>query len=125
MWILVRKELLSHLLTLRLAVAFACTVGLVTLVTVIGSLDFSARMAEYRDDAQEVEAKLEAATVWSQVQPDVNLPPQPLSVFALGIEAWVGNATPIRIYRKDEARQDGEATMISDDVQKSMSSGSK
>ena len=88
---LVRKELLGHLLTMRLAVAFGVTVGLVALVTYIGSVDYSARMTEHRDRLQELNQEFGDATVWQQVHPDVLLPPQPLSVFALGAEAWVGN----------------------------------
>lgn len=39
-WSLLRKELLANLLTLRLAVAFACTAGLVALTTFIGSQEY-------------------------------------------------------------------------------------
>lgn len=89
--LLVRKELLGHLLTLRLAVAFGVTVALVALVTFIGGLDFSVRMEEYRSRRQEVDQGLGRATTWGEVRPSVVLPPQPLSLFAVGVESWVGN----------------------------------
>jgi ABC-type transport system involved in multi-copper enzyme maturation permease subunit len=100
---LVRKELLGHLLTLRLAVAFGVTVGLVALVAFIGSLDHSTRMAEHRASLEERDAGLEAATVWFQVQPHVRLPPQPLAVFALGAEAWVENNVSVAVWLSYEA----------------------
>ena len=42
--VLVRKELLSNLLTFRLAVALLFTVFLAALTTLIGSLDYSRNM---------------------------------------------------------------------------------
>ena len=51
---LVRKELLSHLLTLRLVVALVFTVVLCLLTTVMGSLDYSRNVRAYEKavDAQ-------------------------------------------------------------------------
>lgn len=100
---LIRKELLSHLLTMRLAVAFAATVGLVVLVTWIGSAEYSARMVVHRNGVQALNEELGRATIWQQVHPDVRLPPQPLSVFALGAEAWVGNEIPVYHHGRYEA----------------------
>ena len=100
---LIRKELLAHLLTMRLAVAFGVTVSLVALVTYIGSVDFSARMVEHRGRVQEMNEEHAMATVYQQVQPYVRLPPQPLSVFALGAEAWVGNHVPVAVHIRYEA----------------------
>jgi hypothetical protein len=64
LWTLTRRELLGHLLTLRLAVAFGVTVGLVALVTIIGSVDYSVRMAQHRADLRELDEALQDATTW-------------------------------------------------------------
>jgi len=70
-WILVRKELLANLLTLRLAVALIFTVVLSVLTTFIGSLEFSRNMDAYRGESQEVREGLDRATVYSQVHPHI------------------------------------------------------
>lgn len=111
--LLVRKELLGHLLTLRLAVAFGVTVALVSLVTFIGSLDFSERMEEYRTRRQEVDEGLGRATTWGQVRPSIVLPPQPLSLFAVGVESWVGNYMVMAVWAKLET-PGNRATLTSD-----------
>ena len=49
----------AHLLTGRLAVAFACTVVLAVGVTLVASLDYSTRMQAYRTACQQTEAVLE------------------------------------------------------------------
>ncbi len=94
--LLIRKELLANLLTGRLTAAFIATVVLAVGVTVVASLDYSARSQAYRSARQQTEEALRNATIYAQVEPDVHLPPPPLSIFCLGVEAWVGNRLLIR-----------------------------
>jgi ABC-type transport system involved in multi-copper enzyme maturation permease subunit len=84
-WTLVRKELLTNLLTFRLSVALVFTVVLSALATFIGSLDFSRNMEAYHEELRVYEEELEETTVYNQVQPDILLPPQPLAIFARGV----------------------------------------
>ena len=49
-WSLVRKELLTNLLTYRLSIALVFTIVLSALTTVIGSLDYSRNVASYEDE---------------------------------------------------------------------------
>jgi hypothetical protein len=93
---LIRKELLANLLTGRLVMAFSATVVLAVGVTLVASLDYSTRRQTYRSARQQTEEALRQATIYAQVAPDVHLPPQPLSSFCLGAEAWVGNSIAIR-----------------------------
>ena len=95
MLILLRKELLSNLLTLRLSVAFVATLILVGLTTYIGSLNYSLRVDAYRSDVAQIRDDLEQATVYSQVAPDVIVPPEPLSIFCLGVDRSVGSRIAI------------------------------
>lgn len=84
-WRFVRKELLTNIRTLRLAVALVFTVLLAVLTTVTGSIDFERNHAAYRQRARRAEAELERATVYAQVSPVVVLPPQPLSILSRGV----------------------------------------
>ena len=60
-WILVRKELLTNLLTLRLGIAVIFTVVLAVLTTFIGSLDYSRNIDAYGDVVRESQEELSQA----------------------------------------------------------------
>ena len=94
-WTMVKKELLSNLLTLRLSVALLFTVVLSVLSTLIGSMDFSERMQIYRGGVKEARAELAEATVYSEVEPSAIAPPEPLSVLCRGIDGRAGSTIGI------------------------------
>ena len=77
---LVRKELLSSLLTLRFAISLIFIVVLAALATYIGSLEYSQRLGTHRSEAAKVQERLNAATTYRQVSPDVVIPPAPEDV---------------------------------------------
>lgn len=60
-------------------------------------------MVEHSDGLQALNEELAQAIIWRHVHPDVRLPPQPLSAFALGAEAWIGNFIPNYHYGRTEA----------------------
>ena len=92
-WIITRKELLTNLLTLRPERRFWwCAVLLSGLTAFIGSVDFSLRMDAYRQEVRAVDANLDAAVVWQQVQPHFVLPPRPLDYSLPG--GWPRTSTP-------------------------------
>jgi ABC-type transport system involved in multi-copper enzyme maturation permease subunit len=95
LWILIRKELLHHLLTLRLGVAFIITIVLVVLTTFIGRVDYSLRLESYGDEVKSIREAMDQATVYSQVEPAIVLSPQPLSIFCLGVDKSVGSRIDI------------------------------
>ena len=102
-WKFVRKELLTNLLTMRLAVALIFTVVLAALTALTGSIDFSRNYAAYREEVREVEDEMNRVTVYSQVRPRLVFPPQPLSILSRGVmqtfarQYWV-NIDGINIY---------------------------
>jgi len=85
LWRFVRKELLTNLLTMRLAVALIFTVLLSAMTALTGSIDFSRNYAAYQEEARRAEDDLDQATVYSQVQPRLVFPPQPLSILSRGV----------------------------------------
>ena len=66
---LIRKELLTNLLTLRLAVAVGFTVVLSVLTTFIGSLNYSQNLEAYQKEVRDVAEALDKASIYSQVEP--------------------------------------------------------
>ena len=89
---LIRKELLTNLLTLRLAVAVGFTVVLSVLTTFIGSLNYSQNLQAYHKESREVAEALDKATIYSQVEPRVVLPPEPLGILCRGLWGPIGQA---------------------------------
>ena len=94
MWVLIRKELLANLLTMRLAVAVVFTVVLAVLATIIGSVDYSGNVANYEQEHRRLATALDEATVYRNVQPNILVPPMPLSILSRGVVTtaaqWVG-----------------------------------
>ena len=73
---LLRKELHANLLSPRLRVPAVCGVAIAVGATLLGTLDFARNMRVYEREAASVERALEEATVYSQVQHRVVVPPQ-------------------------------------------------
>ena len=84
LWTLTRKELLGHLLTLRMALVLAFAVVLSVLTAVMGRMDYAQSMDIYRAESQQYEQQQEEVTVYSQFDLRYFLPPQPLAILARG-----------------------------------------
>ena len=82
--ILIRKELLASLLTMRLVVALVFTVVLCLLTTLMGSLDFSSNAEEYRGVLAD-NASGPQTTVYQHVYVTVFCAPQPLHILSRGM----------------------------------------
>ena len=96
---LVRKELLTNLLTLRLGVAVIFTVVLSVLTTFIGTVDYARNIDVYEREIREYEEGLEEVTVYSQVTPRVVVPPQPLAILCRGVVSTAGQSIWINLDR--------------------------
>lgn len=84
-WILIRKEMLTHLLTLRLAIVLVCTVILTALTVVIGSLDYEQNWEIYKGRQAEAKAEFEKVRVFEQLDyVRWFIPPEPLSLLCRG-----------------------------------------
>jgi len=95
--ILVRKELLANLLTLRLGVAVIFTVVLSVMTTFIGSLDYSRNVEAYKREVRKAAEELDKATVYSQVVPRIVVPPQPLAILCRGVRRTSGQQVEIEL----------------------------
>jgi len=95
---LLRKELLTNLLTLRVAVALLFSVTLGPLATYVGGLEHSRRTDAYEREVQQIQADLDEATTYQQVRPDFVAPPEPLAVFAQGIDKAAGQRMYVNLW---------------------------
>ena len=97
--LLVGKELLSNLKTFRLAVALLFTVLLSALTTFIGSLDYSRNIDAYEREVRKARETLGEVTVYAALEPEVVVPPQPLSILCRGILSTAGRTMRVELDR--------------------------
>ena len=95
--ILIRRELIDNILTFRLMAAFGLIVVLSTLSSVVASYNFSRRVSDYKSEMREIREQLGTATVYSQLRPDIVVPPNPLSVFCKGVDKTAGQKMQTRL----------------------------
>ena len=100
LWILIHKELLNSLLTLRLRVVLIFAVILSVLTGVVGSLDFSRAMDVYRTESREHEEEQQDIRVYNQLNIRFFIAPQPLAIFARGSSEARGYHYHVSIHYK-------------------------
>jgi len=81
---MIRKELLSHLRTLRLVIALVFTVLLCSLTTLMGSLDFSGSVDAFEQQRKESREQIAATPIYRNLELNLLVPPQLLTVLAEG-----------------------------------------
>ncbi|MBT6147203.1 MAG: ABC transporter permease [Gemmatimonadetes bacterium] len=86
------KELLSNLLTLRLAVALAFTVVLTVMTAFIGSAEYSRNVDRFEQAQMDAATELQTVKVWRQMSPMIFQAPQPLSILCRGLSDGAGSA---------------------------------
>ncbi|MBT6144671.1 MAG: ABC transporter permease [Gemmatimonadetes bacterium] len=93
--VLVRKELLANLRTLRLAITLSFAVLLCVLSTVLGSYDYSRNVRDYEAAVVSNGDRLAAARTFQALRPQVFAAPQPLQILCRGSIGGAGQYFPI------------------------------
>ena len=90
---LIRRELLDNLMTFRFAAAVFITLLLVVANTIVLLKDYEQRLTAYNTAAQESHQNLREEKTYSAYAGElfVHRPPNPLSIFNLGLDKQVGN----------------------------------
>ncbi len=93
MMTLIRRELLDNLMTFRFAAAVFITLLLVVVNTVVLLKDYEQRLTAYNTATQESHQELRQEKIYSEYGRNlvVHRPPNPLSIFNLGLDKQVGN----------------------------------
>ncbi len=91
---LIRRELLDNLMTFRFAAAVFITLLLVVANTVVLLKDYEQRLTAYNTATEESHQRLREEKAYSYYYEKlvVHRPPNPLSIFNLGLDKQVGNA---------------------------------
>ncbi len=94
--VLLRREMLAHLITLRFAITVVVCLLLVATTTFIRIDDYGQRLANYNTARDAHRDELLSTRTYSFLKPNVERPPNPLSIFNTGMDSRLGNT--LRIY---------------------------
>lgn len=88
---LIRRELLDNLMTFRFAAAVFITLLLVVANTMVLIKDYERRLASYNTAVKRNYEQLQESKTYSVGDIYVNRPPNPLSIFNVGLDKRLGN----------------------------------
>ena len=94
--VLLRREILAHLITFRFAVTVITCLLLVVTTTLIRIDDYEQRLASYNAARNAHNEALSSTRTYSFLRPKIDRPPNPLSIFNAGMDNRLGNT--LRIY---------------------------
>ena len=94
--VLLRREILAHLITFRFAIAVIVCLLLVVITTLIRIDDYEQRLAGYNTTRDANRDELLSTRTYSFLTPKVDRPPNPLSIFNAGMDNRLGNT--LRVY---------------------------
>ena len=92
---LIRRELLDNLMTFRFAAAVFITLLLVVANTAVLIKDYERRSADYNTAVKTHQRQLQEAKTYSRVYLSVDRPPNPLSLFNVGLDKRLGNTLEV------------------------------
>ena len=95
-WVLLRREILVHLITFRFAITVITCLLLVATTMFIRINDYEQRLASYNAARDAHRDELLSTRTYSFLMPKVDRPPNPLSIFNAGMDSRIGNT--LRIY---------------------------
>ena len=89
---LIRRELLDNLMTFRFAAAVFIMLLLVVTNTAVLIKDYERRLASYNTAVKKNRKNLEETKTYSAVSLSIDRPPNPLSIFNVGLDKRLGNS---------------------------------
>ena len=95
-WVLLKREILAHLITFRFAITVITCLLLVATTMFIRINDYEQRLASYNAARDAHRDELLSTRTYSFLMPKVDRPPNPLSIFNAGMDSRIGNT--LRIY---------------------------
>ena len=95
---IIKKEWIHHLASFRFHVSAAIAVALAILAALVGVESYELRLAEYQTSQERHANVAKGVLVYSQLQPEIERPPEPLSVIDRGLEARLGRELRLSIY---------------------------
>ena len=95
LWTLTRREILTNLMTFRFFVAVIACVSLVLASTIVLTNDYTRRLARYNTEVIKHRESNFSAETYSYFTPELDKPPNPLSIFNQGLEKYAASSVQI------------------------------
>ncbi len=92
---LIRRELLNNLMTFRFAAVLLITLLLVVANTAVLIQDYEQRLESYNAAVKKHDAEIRKAKTYSTMFLYLDRPPNPLSIFNVGLDKRLGNAVSV------------------------------
>jgi len=96
-WLIAKKDFLLNLISARFVIGFILCVVVIPFTLVVSVDSYKNRMRVHQVFQKEVESAKENIRVYSQVRPEIVIPPEPLSIFSSGISGNIGNRIKIQL----------------------------
>jgi len=94
--IIIKKEFLSRIFTFQFTFGIIISVFLISISTVVLTKNYQEKLRNFQQSVSEHANELRQIKVYSALNPKLELPPQPLSVFNEGVVEQFGNQVTIR-----------------------------
>ncbi len=95
---LIRRELLDNLMTFRFAAAVFIMLLLVVATTAVLIRDYERRLASYDTAVKRHRQEMLDRTTYSAARLTIDRPPNPLSIFNVGLDKRLGNALSVNYF---------------------------
>lgn len=96
-WTIAKKEFYSNILTSRFTIGFILCTLLIPLSTHVSVKRYEEKRRIYDTEFQQYDKELKQIRVYSQIRPTILKPPEPLAIFAAGVEENLGNRVKIQL----------------------------
>ena len=96
-WLIAKKDFLLNLISARFVIGFILCIVVIPFALVVSVDSYKNRMRVHQVYQKEVESAKENIRVYSQVRPEIVIPPGPLSIFSSGISGNIGNRVKIQL----------------------------
>ena len=95
---LIRRELLDNLMTFRFAAAVLIMLLLVVATTTVLIKDYEGRLASYNTAVKKHRQEMLDKTTYSAADLTIDRPPNPLSIFNVGLDKRLGNTLGVSYF---------------------------
>ena len=96
-WLIAKKDFLLNLISARFFIGFMLCLVVIPFTLVVSVDHYKNQVRVHQVYEKEVEKGKEEIRVYSQIRPEIVIPPEPLSIFSSGISGNTGNRVKIQL----------------------------
>ena len=96
-WLIARKDFFLNLISARFVIGFILCLVVIPFTIMVGVDRYKDQVRVHKVYEQNMENAKKEIRVYSQVRPEIIIPPEPLSIFSRGISDNIGNSITIQL----------------------------